>query len=174
VKDSASERLGQFYEQYFSRVYGYVRYKVNDLTTAEDLTASVFMRLVERFDGLRRHEEEALVRWVFTTAHNMVIDHYRTRRERLSLETLIEGGWQPQQEENPEQDALRQDTLTSLRQRLGELSEREQDIIGLKFVSQLTNRQIAGVTGLSEANVAQILHRALRRIRERLKEGEKA
>ena len=50
------------------------------------------------------------------------------------------------------------------------LSDRERELVGLKFAGSLRNREIARVTGLSEANVAQILHRALVRLRQRFEE----
>lgn len=55
-----------------------------------------------------------------------------------------------------------------LRVALRELSSRERDLVALRFSSGLTNRRIAEITGLTESNVAVILYRALRKLRERL------
>jgi RNA polymerase sigma factor (sigma-70 family) len=52
------------------------------------------------------------------------------------------------------------------------LSEREQEIIGLKFGGGLTNRKIAALLDLGESHVAVILYRAMRKLRRRLEEGE--
>ena len=52
---------------------------------------------------------------------------------------------------------------------LGNLSEREQEIIRLKFVGELKNREIAPIMGLSESHVGVILYRALRKLRSQLK-----
>ena len=48
------------------------------------------------------------------------------------------------------------------------LSERERDVMGLKFGAQLTNRRIAALTGLSESNVGVIVYRAAGRIRQNI------
>jgi len=51
------------------------------------------------------------------------------------------------------------------------LSEREQEIIGLKFGGGLTNRKIAALLDLKENHVAVILYRAMHKLRQRLVEG---
>jgi RNA polymerase sigma-70 factor (ECF subfamily) len=53
--------------------------------------------------------------------------------------------------------------------RLGALiarrSERERELLALKYGAELTNRDIARTTGLSESNVGTILHRAVEALR---------
>jgi RNA polymerase sigma factor (sigma-70 family) len=41
-------------------------------------------------------------------------------------------------------------------------------LLSLKFTAQRTNREVAGILGISEAAVSMRLLRALRRLRERL------
>jgi RNA polymerase sigma-70 factor, ECF subfamily len=47
------------------------------------------------------------------------------------------------------------------------LPEREQELIALKYGADLTNREIARLTGLSETNVGSILYRVVRKLRQR-------
>ena len=53
---------------------------------------------------------------------------------------------------------------------LFELPEREQDLIALKYGAGLTNREIAGITRLSESNVGSILHRTINHLRKHWEE----
>ncbi len=62
--------------------------------------------------------------------------------------------------------------LAEVRRLLADLSDREREAIGLRFVAGLRNGEIALVLGTSEGNVAKILHRALRKLRERLPKEE--
>jgi RNA polymerase sigma-70 factor (ECF subfamily) len=48
---------------------------------------------------------------------------------------------------------------------LHQLSERERDLIALKFTSGLTNRRIAAMTNLSESNVGVILYRTMQKLK---------
>jgi len=60
-----------------------------------------------------------------------------------------------------------QHELTTLSQLLATLPDRERELIALKYGSDLTNRAIAKITGLSESNVGTILHRVVGRLREK-------
>jgi len=53
---------------------------------------------------------------------------------------------------------------------LNSLSEREREVIGLKFVVSLTNREIARILQIPEGTVSSLLYRALRHLRAALDE----
>ena len=63
--------------------------------------------------------------------------------------------------EKLEENAFRAGLLRAL----GRLSDKERDLISLKFYSGLNNRQIAAVTKLTETNVGTLLHRAVQKLR---------
>ena len=52
--------------------------------------------------------------------------------------------------------------LTAL---LDRLPARERELIALKYGAELTNRAIAGLTGISESNVGTTLHRTVQKLR---------
>jgi RNA polymerase sigma-70 factor (ECF subfamily) len=66
---------------------------------------------------------------------------------------------------------MRRQELDRLRGVLSTLSEREQEIIRLKFGAGLGNQEIAKVMRLRAGHVAVILYRALRKLRARLEEA---
>ena len=51
---------------------------------------------------------------------------------------------------------------------LARLDDRERELLALRFGGDLNGPEIAGLTGLSLANVQQILSRTLRRLRHEL------
>lgn len=63
---------------------------------------------------------------------------------------------------------MRREELERLRQVVSTLSQREQEIIRLKFAGGLGNQEIAQVLRLGAGHVAVILYRALRKLRTRL------
>lgn len=67
---------------------------------------------------------------------------------------------------------MRREELARLRIALSTLSEREQEIIRLKFGGGLGNQEIARVLRLRAGHVAVILCRALRKLRTRLEAEE--
>jgi len=154
------------YDHYFSRVYNYVRYRVRDVETADDITAQVFERALVNISRYRP-ERAPFAAWLFAIARNAVNDHLRDRKRRrwLSLEVLRErASAEPRPEEVVIHDEIRAELLASL----ARLSDRERDLIALKFAAGLTNRRIAELTGLSQSNVGVILYRAVRRLRAEL------
>lgn len=105
--------------------------------------------------------------WLFSIARHVATDWQR----RQYLHRLVP--WddfhrQASSEPGPEQRALESEQRQRLRKALAQLSERERDLIGLRFSSGLTNREIASLTRLSESNVAVIIYRALRKLRQHL------
>lgn len=147
----------------FDRVYGFVRFRISDEAAAEDITSEVFARA---WSKLRDPDDRnAAAAWLFTTARRLVIDHHR-RHPSTSLGSVAEAHHPAGP--TPENASLAHERLTVLRRCLDALSERERDVIGLRFIAGLRNREIAALVGTTEGNVAKILHRTLRKLRDRL------
>jgi RNA polymerase sigma-70 factor (ECF subfamily) len=64
-------------------------------------------------------------------------------------------------------EAQRRLDRDEVRSWLADLGEREQLVLALRYGADLTARDIASLTDLSEANVHQILSRTLRKLRDR-------
>jgi RNA polymerase sigma-70 factor (ECF subfamily) len=153
----------RLYEHYFPTVYNYIRYRVDMVTLAEDLTSETFIRALERqhtFDSCRG----SFAAWLFTIARNLVNSHYRARRRRMIL-PLNAVDDLPDPTPGPETRILGDEQHAELLTALQQLSERERDLLGLKFASNLSHREIAHLTGLTENHVSVVLYRALRRLR---------
>lgn len=114
-----------------------------------------------RLASLRRLDRSRS--WLFAIARNAVTDHFRQLRRTEPLEAAEheERLWASSLAAEVEQ----REEYRRLRRYLANLDAREREIIGLKFVARLTNREVAPVLGLTEANVAQVLHRALAKVR---------
>ena len=170
---STREIFAELYEEFLPKVFRYVRYRVNDLQVAEDLTSEVFEKALTSFSKFAS-DKASFSTWRFTIARNTVIDHYRVRgrRKTVSLEeaTIEVSSSEPR----PEEAVEKQEERERLRACLSELSREEQEIISLKFGSGLNNRQIARTIGLSESNVGTKLCRAVRKLRDRFPEASNA
>ena len=162
----AGHPYAELYHQYLPRILNYVRLKVDGEDLAQDLTAEVFERAVAKQHTLRHRE--AFGAWLFRIARNAVAGYYRKRRPTLPLDSIPD----PRvPDAGPAEALMRQEELARLRTALGTLSDREQEIIRLKFGGELGNKEIAQVMRLRAGNVAVILYRALRKLRAQM-EGE--
>lgn len=154
------------YDHYFARIYNYIRYRVQDADTTDDITAQVFERALANINSYRP-DKAPFAAWLFAIARNAINDHLRLRQRRrwLSLDILRhQAGAQPE----PGEIVGDAETKEALLKAVSHLADRERDLIGLKFAGGLTNRRIAELTGLSESNVGIILYRTIRRLRKEL------
>lgn len=154
------------YDHYFGRVFNYVRYRLPDAASADDVTAQIFERVLNNLDRYRS-EKAPFSAWLFAIARNAVNDQLRQQQRRrwVSLDIL----WnRSSQEPGPADIALDNELHQELLGAVAGLNQRERDLIGLKFAAGLTNRRIAELTGLSENNVGIILFRTVRRLRAEL------
>lgn len=161
------EFFAQQYDEYLPRVLNYVRLRVGDQDTAQELTAQCFERALTRLHTLR--DRGAFGGWLFRIARTTVAGYYRRRKTLLPLESVAN---RPSPDPPVEGQLVHGQEIEALRQALLLLSKREQEIIRLRFVAGLTNRAIGKMMGLREGNVAVILFRALRKLRRILTEPE--
>ncbi|MGA2928405.1 MAG: sigma-70 family RNA polymerase sigma factor [Solirubrobacteraceae bacterium] len=146
------------YDDHVWRVYGFIAHRLRDRDVAEDLTQATFERALRawsRFDPRRASEQT----WLLAIARNLMIDYYR--RDRSAMFEPIDERLEPSV-------AGPEEALTSspeLIDALAQLSERDREILALRFGGDLSGPEIATLMGLSLANVQQILSRSLRKLR---------
>ena len=133
-----------------------------DLDTARDVVQDAFLRLCK---ADRDAVGERVDLWLFTVCRNRAFDLYRKDRRMTPL-TDAATRTRPSADPGPEAAALNLDTRGRLLALLATLSDRQQEVVRLKFQHELSYAEIAQVTGLSVANVGYLLHMALKRLRE--------
>lgn len=144
----------EVYEQYYQKVFRYLRSRVNQTILAEDLCSDVFMKIYEKLDSFDE-SKASLSTWVFTIARNRLTDYFRTRRVFEEVpETIADGSC-------VEEDVCSRETLDGLADALEKLNQRERDIIILRFYSGLTLKEIAEKMGISYAYVKLLQNKAL-------------
>jgi len=164
------DAFAALYDFFLPRIYKYMRYRVGDINEAEELTSQVFERVLGRI-GSYRPERGPFAAWLFAIAHNTVVDYQRAqkRRSRVPLELIRETIWETAcTAAGPEETVIRNERREKILSALSRLSDRERNLIALKFSAGLTNRVIAEMSGLTRSNVAVILYRAVRRLRAEL------
>lgn len=163
--DSASAATPDWeavYTEQLPRVYNFLRYRLGNEAVAQDLTSRTFEKAWRDRQRYRR-DLAKFSTWLLQIARNVVVDYYRTRHEHAPLEAAAEVA----ADGTPEEDALIRSNFARLSVLSAQLSERERELLALKYGAGATNRAISEVTGLSESNVGTILHRAVQNLRER-------
>jgi RNA polymerase sigma-70 factor (ECF subfamily) len=151
------------YDEHVWRVYGFFAYRLSSRADAEDLTQQCFERALKawgRYDEARA----SVATWLLVIARNLLVDHLRSGGS-VSLRPIDEGEAETIAAP-PDQPRLGLEP--GLERALAELGPRERELIALRFGGDLTGAEIAELTGLTLANVQQILSRSLRRMRASL------
>lgn len=164
--NESAERFARLYDEHIWTVYGFFGYRLGSREDAEDLTQQTFERALkawERFDERRAGPAT----WLMSIARNLLIDHHRADRSDR-VEPIGEEGLRPEHQPAGEDPGHSVGLDPELETALSRLNDREREVLALRFGADLTGPEIAGMTGLSVANVQQILSRSLRRLRGEL------
>jgi RNA polymerase sigma factor (sigma-70 family) len=166
-----SQHFTELYQQWYGRVFNYILYRAPEPDDVEDLAMQVFekaLKSLSQYDA----RKGPLAAWLFAIARNVLNDYHRGRRfPWLPLASYRE---KPGGARSLEETYARGEENKLLLQALARLSDRERDILGLKFAARLNNRQIAAAVGLSESNVGVIIYRSLHKLREHLEAASRA
>ncbi|MFH0806587.1 MAG: sigma-70 family RNA polymerase sigma factor [Candidatus Brennerbacteria bacterium] len=163
AKSGDAASFGTLYDLYMPRIYRFVFLRTHQKEDAEDLTHRVFMNAWQNLD---RYESRGFPfgSWLYRIATNAVIDHYRTARVHAPLEAIPE---EILSEPNGMGEAV--DTAIDLhrvRVMLTNLEPDQQNVLLMKFVDDMTNKEIADALGKTEGAVRVIQHRAIKKLKE--------
>ena len=162
-----SEAFGQLYDAYMERIYRFVYFRVEDQQTAEDITSQVFLKAWSNLDRFQFSRTPYLA-WLYTIAHNAVIDHYRTRKVTTALDDVQLS--QPDHSEAVENDIDLTVEMRSVKSALQTLTDDQQRVLTLKFIEGMSNNEIARHLGKREGAIRALQMRGLQALAKQLEE----
>ena len=124
-----SEAIEAIYDQYFSEVYRYVRYRINDDAVAEDITSDVFVRLLEAARKTQGPQTN-LKGWLIAIASNTVNDHLR-RLYRTPVQALSES--MPDDNSSVYEEVDLREKNRTVELAFAQLTSKQQDVLALRF-----------------------------------------
>lgn len=154
--------LAQVYDENYDRIYRYVFRFVGRVDVAEDLTASVFLRLLTAVRN-GNSPRTNLVAWLYRVAHNLVVDSFRRVPEELEL-----GEWLPSHDPDWTHVLDQSLQMERVRRALMQLTPAQQQVIVLRFLEELDSAEIAAILNRTEGAVDALQHRALVALRQAL------
>ncbi len=159
-----STRASEFadlYEEHARAVLRYCQVRIADPAEAEDAAALIFTRA---FSAWPPANPESARAWLFTIAHNVVANHYRTqatRGPRLPLDDAIAVH---DDAPTPLDQAIAEERRTELHAALTRLSDDQREVVELRLAG-LTGPEIADALGKSHAAVKMLQLRAVQKLR---------
>lgn len=152
------------YDLYADRIYHYALARTGDVNAAEDLTAEVFLRVVQhvhRFKLDTARPSSSVSAWLYRIAANLVADYHRVRQRRPTV-SIEDDALLISAAPDPSQQAERRDVLERLSGALEKLTEDQRLVVVCKFSEGMSNAQAAASLGKTEGAIEALQHRALR------------
>ncbi len=161
-----SSAFGELYDMYVDRVYKHVYYRVGNVADAEDLTQQVFLKA---WQAIGRYKKAAspFIAWLITISHNLVVDFYRTKKNKTYLDAEVTAG---DLASSPEQVTEAHFEQQHLRRAIQKLHGEQQQVVLLRFIEGFGYPEIASLMGKREGTIRVIQHRALAKLRHILEE----
>lgn len=169
IRGEASS-FGLLYDKYQPRIFRFIFLKVSQREEAEDLTHQVFL---SAWQNIETFEDQGLplTSWLYKIARNKVIDHYRTKKQVTSIDSI------PDEilsitTESSENELESKMGIEAVYKALRQLPSDYQEIILMRFVEELTPSEISKITGKNNGAVRVLQFRALRQLKKVLEKYE--
>lgn len=156
--------FAELYQRYLTPIYGFCYRRLGSREAAEDATSLVFTKALEGLASLHSPNVRA---WLFTIAHNVVIDFYRSHRPMVDLDAVSARS----SSGNPDSDALAAVELEELRRALDVLTDDQRQVVELRLAG-LSGPEIRLVLDRSRSWVDTTQFRAIQRLRKALVPSE--
>lgn len=158
------DAFSQAYDLFSENIYRFFYWRTSSKAIAEDLTSQTFLKIWEHL-----RNEKIIEHWssfVYKVAHNLLVDYYRTNKDLLD-ETILNNI--PDEKNNKENinsvidnDLDRQKLL----KHINKLPEDYQDIIKLRYIDDLSFKEISNITGKNMNSLYVTLHRAIKQLKQ--------
>jgi RNA polymerase sigma-70 factor (ECF subfamily) len=145
--------LARLHDRYYNDIYRYFYFRIGDDAVAEELTAALFVRIVDRIRFFKP-EKMSFLSWLYNQAHSEMLEDFLERGQSYQRSVELDN---PDAACQPESAAL-------LKRALSALSTDERDVIVGHIIEKRPTKEIAREIGLSVAAVRSLQCQALRKL----------
>ncbi|MBN2198160.1 sigma-70 family RNA polymerase sigma factor [Candidatus Wolfebacteria bacterium] len=156
-----AEAFGLLYDRYQPQIYRFILIKVGHREEAEDLTHQVFLKSWQNISSYK-FQGFPFSSWLYSVARNQVVDYYRTKKKTLVIEEITE----LKIEDSYLKDIDKEFDIERIKKAIFQLKDEYQDIIILRFIEDLSPKEIALIINKSEGAVKLLQHRAIKNLKK--------
>lgn len=173
IEDSYSrDKIEQLYCKYHKLVYHIAYNILRDSHLAQDVTQSVFIKLIENLDKIDEVDCNKTKAFIVIISRNLSINLYRKRNRQndMGLENLEE--FLPDNSQSIDEKIISNEVLDRISCKIKKLHEPYADILTLKYYYHYSDKEIAQLLDITHGNVRTRLHRARQSLIKLLLEDE--
>jgi RNA polymerase sigma-70 factor (ECF subfamily) len=157
---------GALYEQYYRDIYSYIFYRVNDNSTAEELSAEVFVRMIRQMPGYLE-QGKPFISWLYSLGRKIIKDYNKRQKNHEPEKEQAGNGSKSKGNKDHGQEAL-----GCFQRALQHLSGPQKELIIHRFVEGRSLKDIADLIQQSEHNVKELQLKALTALEQALEEED--
>ena len=149
----------EVFERYRDPIFRYCHRCLGNREAAEDAAQTTFMRAFANLKSCK--DRDRFHAWLFTIAHNVIVDAYRSSKPSSSIDwadEVADGA------ASPEDLAIAATELLRVTALLGNLPDLQREVVELRL-QDLTDKEIAGILGKSHQAIRAAQYRALVQLR---------
>jgi RNA polymerase sigma-70 factor (ECF subfamily) len=153
--------LETIWNEFAERLGAFIRARVNDPATADDIRQDVFVKIQKRLGDVRNLGK--LESWIYHIARNAIIDHFRARRETIEVPETLSA--------DPAGDDTEMAGLKeSFRRMIHDLPELYREAIVLTELEGVPQTELARRLGISVSGAKSRVQRGREQLRQKLNE----
>lgn len=158
------EAFSILYQGNVKKIYNYIYYRTGNVRDAEDLTARVFQRALKHITRYKK-TNVPFSAWLYRIAHNLVANWHRDnqRRKEVPIEDHINIR---SKQAIPDHEIEKKQEVELLLNAVHRLPSDRQMVLILKYVEDLSNKEIGEIMGKSEGAIKSLYHRTLLDLRD--------
>jgi RNA polymerase sigma factor (sigma-70 family) len=164
VRAGEIRRLGDLFERYNKRLYGFFVRLTNQTSVSEDLVQIVFYRILKYRHTYR--DEGKFSAWIYHLARKVAADHFRKSASVPTPADPADLHDHPDLDPQPSEQASTSEDLTLLRTALARLPIVHREVLVLSRLQHLEHKDIARLLDCSVGAVKVRAHRALKELRD--------
>ncbi len=158
----------EIYSYFMNKVFGFLISRLRNKAAAEDLTQDIFLKLVNKI-SLFNPKLGSFSTWFWQLVRNTLIDYYRSSENKNIKFSEIEETKVEQTLIADSDNLESRFELNRMYEFLKTLSPEEQEIFGMRFVSQLSFREMSELLEKSEGALRVNIMRLKRKIKDNFK-----
>jgi RNA polymerase sigma-70 factor (ECF subfamily) len=153
--------MEEIFNTFYDKIYSFTLMRVGNVHDSEDITSDVFVKVAEKIDTYDP-DRAAFSTWIFVIALNEIRMYYRKQKTIYPIDNVSELVSSFDIEEN----LLKREECIFLYKAIENLDEISKEVVLLRYFADLSTRQIAEITALSETNVDVKIHRAKKKMKD--------
>lgn len=179
-KNGDTKAFEEIMEKYKAPIYSYLMKMVRSKDYADDLFQDVFLKFIKNIKSY--NEEQKFSNWIYTVAHNTVMDGFRKNKSRR-FESLDQNKGEDSlpvsetiasKEPLPENILIKNETSGRIEKSFEQLSDEQREVFFMRHYWGLSFKEISQILQIPIGTALARMSRALKKLKSELQIKEAA